>query len=54
MFIKEFLDVNLWEIIWEMWNNLYIEWGWFVKIYWFFICVLELFFGNLDDFKKYL
>lgn len=51
--IKEPLDANSRETIRETRNNLYTERGRPVKIHRFLIRVLELFLGNLDDFKKY-
>jgi hypothetical protein len=51
--IKEPLDANSRETIRERRNNLYTERGRPVKIHRFLIRVLELFLGNLDDFKKY-
>jgi hypothetical protein len=51
--IKEPLDANSRETIRETRNNLYTERGRPVKIHRFLTRVLELFLGNLDDFKKY-
>jgi len=51
--IKEPLDANLRKTMRETRNNLYTERGRPVKIHRFLIRVLELFLGNLDDFKKY-
>jgi hypothetical protein len=52
--IKEPLDANSRETIRETRNNLYTERGRPVKIHRFLTRVLELFLGNLDDFKKYI
>jgi hypothetical protein len=51
--IKKPLDANSWKTLRKMRNNLYMEQRQPVKIHQFLICVLELFLGNLDDFKKY-
>jgi hypothetical protein len=51
--IKEPLDANSQKTMRETRNNLYMERGRPVKIHRFLIHVLELFLGNLDDFKKY-
>jgi hypothetical protein len=51
--IKEPLDANSRKTMRKTRNNLYTERGRPVKIHWFLIRVLELFLGNLDDFKKY-
>jgi hypothetical protein len=51
--IKEPLDANSRKTMRETRNNLYTERGRPVKIHRFLIRVLELFLGNLDDFKKY-
>ena len=51
--INEPLDANSRESIQERRNNLYTERGRPVKIHRFLTCVLELFLGNLDNFKKY-
>jgi hypothetical protein len=51
--IKEPLDANSRETIRETRNNLYTERERPVKIHRFLTRVLELFLGNLDDFKKY-
>lgn len=50
--IKEPLDANSRKTMRETRNNLYTERGRPVKIHRFLIRVLELFLGNLDDFKK--
>jgi hypothetical protein len=51
--INEPLNANSRETMREKRNNLYTERGRPVKIHRFLTRVLELFLGNLDDFKKY-